>query len=87
MPSGKHNSITAKATGLISSLFDITSSQDVPFGIPHAVHTVHAPWTYLTFVLICVPFLFADSPKLSIHSSVMHGFPTFVNRNRPYLMW
>jgi len=32
MPSDKHNSITAKAIGLIFLLFDIASSLDVPFG-------------------------------------------------------
>jgi len=31
MPSDKHNSITAKAMGLISSLFNVASSRDVPF--------------------------------------------------------
>ena len=30
MPSDKRNSITAKATGLILSLFDITSARQVP---------------------------------------------------------
>ena len=79
MPSGKHNSIMAKGTGLISP-FDVTSSQDVPFGIPQYVQCTHHG---LTFVLICVPFLFADSPKVSFHSSAMH---MFVNGNCPYLM-
>ena len=31
MPSDKRNSITAKATGLISSLFNVASARDVPF--------------------------------------------------------
>ena len=31
MPSDKHNSITAKGMGLISSLFNVTLSRDVPF--------------------------------------------------------
>ena len=60
MPSGKRNSITAKAMGLIFSLFDVASSQDMPFGIPKYVQCTHHG---LTFVLLCVPFLFADSPK------------------------
>jgi len=34
MPSEKHNSIMAKATGLISSLFNVASSGDVPFHQP-----------------------------------------------------
>jgi len=31
MPSAKHTSTMEKATGLISSLLDVTSSRDVPF--------------------------------------------------------
>ena len=61
MPSGKRNSITAKAMGLlIFSLFDVALSRDVPFGIPQYVQCMHHG---LTFVLLCVPFLFADSLK------------------------
>ena len=60
MPSDKHNSIMAKATGLISSLFDVASVQQVPFGIPQYVKCIlHG----LTSVLLCVPFIFADSEK------------------------
>ena len=70
-----HNLTTATAMGLISSLFDIASCRDVPFGIPQYVQCTHHG---LTFACICVPFLFADSPKVLFHSSVMHGFPTFV---------
>ena len=33
MPSYEHNSIMAKATGLIFSLFDVASAREVPFGI------------------------------------------------------
>jgi len=33
MPSDQSNSITAKAMGLIFSLFDAASAQEVPFGI------------------------------------------------------
>ena len=40
MPSDKHNLITAKAMGLIFSLLDITSSLDVPFGIPQYVQYI-----------------------------------------------
>ena len=55
MPSDKHNSITAKATGFIFSLFDITSAREVPFGILQYVQCVlHG----LTSVLLCVPFIF-----------------------------
>jgi len=34
MPSDKRNWIMAKATGLISSLFNVASSRDVPFRQP-----------------------------------------------------
>ena len=34
MPSDKCNSITAKTTGSISSLFDVASSRQVPFHQP-----------------------------------------------------
>ena len=60
MASGKRNLITTKAMGLIFSLSDIASSRDVPFGIPQYVQCMHHG---LTFVLLCVPFLFADSPR------------------------
>jgi len=60
MPSVKHNSITANATSLIILLFNVTSAQDMPFGIPQYVQCIlHR----LTSVLICVPFIFADSEK------------------------
>ena len=72
-----------KATGLISLLLDVALSRDVPFGIPQYAQCMHRG---LTFVLICVPFIFA---KVSTHSSTMHGFPTFVhvNWNCLYFMW
>ena len=60
MPSDKRNSIMAKATGLIFSLFDIASAREMPFGIPQYVQcTLHG----LTSVLLCVPFIFADSER------------------------
>ena len=37
MPSDKRNSIAAKATGLIFSLFNVASAGQVPFGIPQYV--------------------------------------------------
>ena len=40
MPSDKHNSITAKAMGLIFSLFVIASAQEVPFGIPQYIQCI-----------------------------------------------
>ena len=60
MPSGKRNLITAKATGLIYSLFDVALARKVPFGILQYVECIlHG----LTSVLLCVPFIFADSEK------------------------
>ena len=60
MPSDKCNSITAKATGLIFSLFDVASARQVPFGIPQYIQCIlHG----LISVLLCVPFIFADSKK------------------------
>ena len=60
MASDKRNSIMAKAMGLIFSLFDVTSAQQVPFGIPQYVQCIlHG----LTSVLLCVPFIFANSEK------------------------
>ena len=56
MPSGKRNLITAKAMGLLFLLYDTTLSRDVPLCIPEYVQ-----WKQhgLTFVLLCVPFLYA----------------------------
>ena len=60
MPSDKRNSITAKTTDLIVSLFDVASAREVPFGILQYVQCIlHG----LTSVLLCVPFIFADSEK------------------------
>ena len=60
MPSDKLNSITAKAMGLIFSLFDIASARQVLFGIPQYIRCIlHG----LTSVLLCVPFIFADSKR------------------------
>jgi len=46
--------------GLIFSLFDVTSAQEVPFGIPLYVQYILQG---LTSVLLRVPFIFADSKK------------------------
>ena len=60
MPSDKRNSITAKTADLIVSLFDVASAREVLFGIPQYVQCIlHG----LTSVLLCVPFIFADSEK------------------------
>ena len=60
MPSDKCNLITAKATGLIFSLFDIASAGYMPFGIPQYVQCIRHG---LNSVLLCVPFIFADSER------------------------
>ena len=54
MPSDKHNSITAKDTGLIFSLFNVTLALEVPFG---AVCTMHSSWTYQCPPLYPIHFL------------------------------
>ena len=82
MPSVKHNSITAKATGLIFLLFDVASAREVPFGTPQYVQCILQG---LTSVLLCVPFIFADSEK--------HWFGGCTwwlplrNENRLYFSW
>jgi len=60
MPPDQHNALMAKATGLIFSLFDVASAQQVPFGIPQYLQCILQG---LTSVLVCVPFIFADSEK------------------------
>ena len=64
IPSGKCNLITAKAMGMIFSLFDVASSRDVPFGILQYIQCTHHG---LTFVLLS---------EVSIRGSTIHGFPT-----------
>jgi len=55
MPSDSRYSTMAKATGLIFSLFDITSAQEVPFAILLYIQCIlHG----LTKALLCVPFIF-----------------------------
>ena len=75
MSSAKHNSTMDKATGLAFSLFDVALSHDVPFRQPHAVQcTYHG----LTFVLLCVPVLYADNTKCRFAIS-QYGFPLAVS--------
>ena len=67
MLSDKRNSITAKAMGLIFALFDVVSAREVSFGIPqYAQCILHG----LASVLLCVPFIFADSAKCRFGSSM-----------------
>ena len=60
MPSDQRTFITAKAMGLILSLFDIASAREVPFGIPQYIQCILQG---LTSILLCVPFIFADREK------------------------
>jgi len=71
MPSAKHNLPMDKATGLIFSLFNITLSRDVPFHQPQDVHCMHHEFT---FVLLCVPVLFADNARCQ-YVIARYGFP------------
>ena len=65
MPSDKRNSITAKATGLIFSLFGVASALEVPFGIPQYVQCILYE---LTSVLLCAQssLLTAKSVDLAV---------------------
>ena len=55
MPSDKRNSIMAKATGLIFSLFNVASAREVPFGILQYVqcilHGLTTQYPYCAFLL------------------------------------
>ena len=51
MPSAKHNSTMDVAAGLTSSLFDIASSQDVPFRQPQDVQCMHHGLNLFSFVI------------------------------------
>ena len=59
MLSDKCNPIMAKAMGLIFSLLDIASAQQVPFYKLQCVHYTH----HKNFVLLCVLFIFVDSAR------------------------
>ena len=60
MPSDKRNSITAKAMGLISSLFNVASSRDVPFRQPLQLQSSHHGFTkaYLCYIFAEVADMF-----------------------------
>ena len=68
-PSHKRNSIMAKATGLIFSLFDVTSARQVPFGIPQYIHSILHGLTSVSHS----PLLTAKSVDLAI---ARDGFPS-----------
>jgi len=56
MPSEKRNSILAKATGLISSLFNIALSQGMSFCQLQQLQCLHHGFAK-GYVLLCAPFL------------------------------
>ena len=63
MPSDKHSLITAKAMGLIFSLFGAALAQQVPYGIPQYVQCKRHG---LTFAPPLCPISFADSPRCQL---------------------
>ena len=63
MPSDKHNSRTARARDLISSLINITLSRDVPFHQPQQLQCLHHG---ATFVLLWSPILSSQPRKVTI---------------------
>ena len=60
MPSDKRNATMAKATSLIFSLIDVASAGLVPFSM---LHYAQCMYHRLTFVLLCVLLLLADSVR------------------------
>ena len=61
MPSDQHDLIMAMDTALIFSLFDVTSAQEVPFGIPQYIKCILHGHTSL---LLCLPLIFADNKSI-----------------------
>ena len=49
--------------GLIFSVFNVASVQEVPFGIPQYIQCILQG---LTSILLCVPFIFAESEKCDL---------------------
>jgi len=65
MPSDKHNSRTARARDLISSLINVASSRDVPFHQLQQLHCLHHGGT---FVPLWSPILSSQPRKVTICS-------------------
>jgi len=91
MPSDKCNSITAKAMGLIFSLFDDALSLDVPFGTPQYYGSMYNKYILygLTRALLCVPFIFAHHERCWFcgrHTMASMNFhrPGFRNSKRKF---
>ena len=72
MPSDKCNSIMAKATGLIFSLFDVALAREVPFSIPQYVQCILHGLTSVLFVSHS-----SLPPAKSVNLVIAHdGFPS-----------
>ena len=61
MPSDKHNSRTARARDLISSLINVASSRDVPFHQPQLLQCLHQGATF------DLPFFSSQPRKMTIY--------------------
>jgi len=73
-----HNLTMAKAMGLIFSLFDIASAQEMPFVMSLYIQCIlHG----LTRVILCVPFIFAYHKKCWFCG--WHEMASIRNGNRP----
>jgi len=68
MPLDKYKKITAKAMGLILSLFDIVLVQEMPFGIPQYIHstlTETSAWYWIKLNQVSIVTMeFCDKPDL-----------------------
>ena len=74
MPSDKGNSISAKATGLIFSLFDVASAREVPFGILQYVQCIlHGLTVPVSSFVFHSSLLTAKSVNLAV---ARDGFPS-----------
>ena len=81
MLSDEHNSITAKAKGLIFSLFDVASALLENPNIYNACML-----RGLTCVLLCVPFIFADSARCQFMVAPHVGFPCLIGNIRVFFV-
>jgi len=82
MPSDEHNSIMTVATGLISSLFKVPSSGDVPFRQPKQLQCLHHGCTkaHLCCNLYSIPFslgtfttlVFSATGGMAVEANVLY---------------
>jgi len=68
MPSDSRNLTMAKDTGLIFSLFDIASAQEVPFAMLLYIQCILRGFTR---ALLCVPFIFAHHERCQFYGKHM----------------